>query len=78
VLAFSTATTLTLQYRKWYVAVPAFLWASSVSYSRLYLGKHYPSDVIGGTAVGIGGALATHWLNKKLFKSYYKNPHSSG
>ncbi len=67
-LAFSTATTVSLQYKKWYITVPAYVWASSVGYSRMYLGKHYPSDVLAGAAVGIGTAYAGHWLNQKLFK----------
>lgn len=29
-----------------------FLWAALLSYSRMYLGAHYPSDVLGGAAVG--------------------------
>lgn len=70
-LAFATATELTIQYKKWYVAVPAFIWAGSVGYSRMYLGKHYPSDVLGGAVVGVGGGLASHWINEKLFKHYY-------
>lgn len=65
--AFSTATSLSLQYKKWYVAVPAFLWAGSVGYSRMYLGVHYPSDVAAGMLTGIGSALLTNYLNKKLF-----------
>lgn len=67
-LSFATATSLALVYKKWYVTVPAFVWATGVGYSRLYLGEHYPSDVIAGAAVGIAGAYASHWLNKKLFQ----------
>jgi membrane-associated phospholipid phosphatase len=66
-LAFTTAASLSLQFKKWYVVVPAYLWAASVGYSRIYLGVHYPSDVLGGAAVGIGSAYLAHWLNKKIF-----------
>ena len=30
-----------------------FLWATLVGYSRPYLGKHYPGDVLGGAILGI-------------------------
>jgi membrane-associated phospholipid phosphatase len=67
-LAFATATSFAIQYKKWYVVVPAYLWAGSMGYSRLYLGKHYPSDVLGGAIVGVTSSLLSHWLNQKLFK----------
>lgn len=66
-MAFSTATTLALVYRKWYVVVPAYAWAGCVGYSRMYLGQHYPSDVLGGMVVGVGSGYLSHWLSKKLF-----------
>ena len=66
-IAFSTATSLTLISKKWYIGVPAFAWASAVGYSRLYLGQHYPSDVAAGALVGVASAYAAHWLNRKFF-----------
>lgn len=68
-LAFATATSLTLTYKKWYVAAPAYLWASCVGYSRMYLGKHFPSDVFAGAVIGAGSSYLSHWLSKKLFRS---------
>ncbi len=59
--AFSVATILTLEYKKWYIAVPAYAWAATAGYSRLYLGEHYPSDVAVGAIVGAGSA----WLSYK-------------
>ncbi len=35
-----------------------FVWSGLVSYSRIYVGKHYPADVVVGAAVGI----LTAWL----------------
>ena len=67
--AFATATSLSMAYPKWYVVVPSFVWASSVGYSRMHLGVHYPSDVLVGALVGSGSAVlmykANQWLNKK-------------
>ncbi|MBX2922038.1 MAG: phosphatase PAP2 family protein [Chitinophagaceae bacterium] len=67
IMAFATATTLSLQYKKWYVAVPAYTWAGAVGYSRLYRGVHYPSDVLAGAAIGVGTGYLSHWLTRKIF-----------
>lgn len=67
-LAFSSATSLALEYKKWYIAVPAYVWAGTVGYSRMYRGLHYPSDVLAGAAVGVGSGILSHWLTKKLIR----------
>lgn len=71
--AFATATSLSMAFPKWYVVVPSFVWASSVGYSRMHLGVHYPSDVLVGALVGSGSAVlmnkANQWLNKKRKKN---------
>ncbi|AUD04953.1 phosphatase PAP2 family protein [Spirosoma pollinicola] len=42
-----------------------FLWAATVSYSRIYVAAHYPLDVLAGTGVGILSAtLCVFVLNK--------------
>ena len=72
--AFATATSLSMAYPKWYVIVPSFAWASSVGYSRMHLGVHYPSDVFIGALVGSGSAYLTYkanqWLEKKSRKRH--------
>jgi len=65
--AFATATTLSLEFKKWYVVVPAYAWAAGVGYSRMYLGEHYPTDVLAGAVVGAGSAWLSHWATQKLF-----------
>lgn len=64
--AFSLATSVSITCPKWYVIVPSFLWATSVAYSRMHLGVHYPSDVLAGALIGSGSA----WLSYKLNKWY--------
>lgn len=66
--AFALAASISMQNKKWYVVVPAYAWAASVGYSRMYLGEHYPTDVFAGAAIGIGSAYLSNWLTKKLIR----------
>ncbi|GAA4795078.1 phosphatase PAP2 family protein [Olivibacter ginsenosidimutans] len=68
---FALATTLSLNYPKWYVIAPSFALAATTAYSRMYMGVHYPSDVAGGIILGAGSAYLT-WKLQKVFDKGYK------
>jgi len=59
--AFYTSTYLCVLYPKWYVIVPASLYAVSAGYARMYQGVHYPTDIFAGAVIGAGSA----WLSQK-------------
>lgn len=42
----------------------AFLWAGLIAYSQVYVGVHYPTDVIAGAIIGCGIGFLTSWLFK--------------
>jgi membrane-associated phospholipid phosphatase len=44
------------------LALWAGAWAALVSYSRIYLGVHYPTDIMGGAVVGTISALIISML----------------
>lgn len=55
--------------RKW-LWYSLLVWCSTVSYSRIYLGVHYPGDIIGGAIVGITISLiCTYTYHKISIKS---------
>jgi membrane-associated phospholipid phosphatase len=67
--AFAFATAACLVYRKWVVLIPCLIWASVVGYTRMSLGVHFPSDVLGGAIVGIVSAYAYQWVDTRFLYS---------
>jgi len=63
-LAFSVAFIIYRILPKRY-SIPAFCIAALVAFSRLYMGVHYPTDILGGICVGYLAGLVTEFLYKR-------------
>lgn len=60
--AFAVAICFFLLTKNKAKSIPLVIWAAIVSVSRIYLGVHYPLDVITGAFVGISGAIILKYL----------------
>jgi len=49
-----------------------YLWAAFISYTRIYLGVHYPSDIVVGTLVGLLAGWAGWFVARKSYLAYIR------
>jgi len=68
---FATALFFTLLFRskhRWITWL--FLWAAGMTYTRIYLGAHYPGDILVGAIVGLASGFAGfktfQWIKRKV------------
>ncbi len=66
---FALATFLSLTLKNKIFSFFIFSWAAVVSYSRIYLGVHYPGDILGGILLGIGLGLLFFQLYSRVTTS---------
>lgn len=57
---FAVATLFAFFYRRW--AWAFFTWAMLVGVSRVMVGVHFPSDILGGAVLGAGVAALLLWI----------------
>ena len=75
--AFAVGVFLVLRYwkriKKQWPLLLLIVWALATSYSRAYLGKHYPGDLICGAIFGTTIALITWWITNTIEKKLHKS-----
>lgn len=76
---FSVATFLTLIFRKHHpnAAFILYSWAFLSSYSRIYMGYHYPGDIIAGAFLGILVGFLVWKLQQKIEPRLWKSEQRS-
>ncbi|MEO7868704.1 MAG: phosphatase PAP2 family protein [Candidatus Eisenbacteria bacterium] len=61
--AFAVATVIARRWRRW--LIPAGFSAATLAFSRMYLDRHWLSDVTGSLLVGVAGALLGAWIVRR-------------
>ena len=75
--SFAAATVIGLKYslklknKKFKLIYPLISFAAVIGFSRIYLGVHYPLDILFGALIGITCALTMLKLEERIFQNKY-------
>ncbi|MBY0347216.1 MAG: phosphatase PAP2 family protein [Hydrotalea flava] len=69
--AFVICVSIIVVYHKWQYTIPVLIWAMLVGYSRMALGVHYPTDVLGGIIIGAAAPLVLKYAVPR-YKAQFK------
>ncbi len=58
---------------KW-LLIAGMLWAGTISFAQVYVGVHYPLDIMAGACLGIIVALSLQLILNKYFARYFIIP----
>lgn len=68
--SFALAIFIALFFRVRWVSIVIFIWAALISYSRIYLGVHYPLDILGGAMVGLASGILIYYVERFIQHKY--------
>ena len=72
--SFGIATFISLLIRNRALSVSLVIWAAMNAFTRIYLGVHYPGDILFGLLVGCLSGYLCHWLLRWASRRWLQVP----